>query len=99
MGLCAAIEPLAESAIWFNAGYFAFRRAIFDYIHPGDELVVEPFQRLIAERRLIGHRYEGFWQAMDTFKDLHALEAQHQQGDAPWQVWRQQPQSATPAAG
>ena len=71
---------------------------IFDYIHPGDELVVEPFQRLIEERRLIGHRYEGFWQAMDTFKDLHALEARHQQGDAPWQVWRPQPQSATPAA-
>jgi glucose-1-phosphate cytidylyltransferase len=97
-GMCAAIEPLADSAIWFNAGYFAFRRAIFDYIHPGDELVVEPFQRLIAERRLMGHRYDGFWQAMDTFKDLHALEARHQQGDAPWQVWRPQPQSATPAA-
>ena len=53
-GMCAAIEPLADSAIWFNAGYFAFRREIFDYIRPGDELVVEPFQRLIAERRLIG---------------------------------------------
>ena len=53
-GLCTAIEPLADSAIWFNAGYFAFRRQIFDYIHAGDELVMEPFQRLIAERQLPG---------------------------------------------
>jgi len=97
-GRCVAIEPLADSEIWFNAGFFIFRREIFDYIHPGDELVVEPFNRLIGEGRLIGHRYEGFWQAMDTFKDLHQLEAQHQQGDAPWQVWRAGPDRAAPAA-
>ena len=97
-GLCTAIEPLADSAIWFNAGYFAFRRQIFDYIHAGDELVMEPFQRLIAERQLLAHRYLGYWQAMDTFKDQQALEARHGQGDAPWQLWRQPP-GVSPAVG
>ena len=97
-GLCVAMEPLANSEIWFNAGYFVFRQEIFDYLRPGEELVVEPFGRLIAERRLLAHRYTGFWQAMDTFKDHQALEKLHGQGDAPWQVWKQ-PAQRTPAAG
>jgi glucose-1-phosphate cytidylyltransferase len=59
---------------------------------------VEPFQRLIAERRLLAHRYTGFWQAMDTFKDQQALEQLQAQGDAPWQVWKRPPRAA-PAAG
>jgi glucose-1-phosphate cytidylyltransferase len=97
-GLCTAIEPLADAEIWFNAGYFILRREIFDYVQPGDELVVEPFNRLIAERKLMGHRYEGFWEAMDTFKDLHALEARYQEGDAPWQVWQHPQTRTTPIA-
>ena len=97
-GVCTAIEPLSDSQIWFNAGYFILNRKVFDYIHPGEELVIEPFNRLIAERQLMAYRYDGYWQAMDTFKDQHALEARHQQGDAPWQLWRQAPQ-VSPAAG
>jgi len=97
-GICTGIEPLTNSEIWFNAGYFIFRRAIFDYIEPGDELVVEPFNRLIAERQLLAYRHRGFWQAMDTFKDRQALENLLAQGDAPWQIWRRASQ-VTPAAG
>ena len=40
----------------------------------------------------MAYRYQGFWQAMDTFKDQQALEARHQQGEAPWQVWRRPPE-------
>ena len=32
--------------MWINGGYFMFRREIFDYIQPGEELVEEPFRRL-----------------------------------------------------
>lgn len=96
--LCTAIEPLTDADIWFNAGYFIFRREIFQYIHPGDELVVEPFQRLISAKQLLALRYGGFWQAMDTFKDQQALERMQAEGDAPWQVWRRPPM-AEPAAG
>ena len=56
---------------WINGGYFVFRREIFDYIRDGEELVEEPFQRLIEEDKLIAYPYEGFWAPMDTLKDKH----------------------------
>ena len=67
-GIVEDIRALNRSDIWINGGFFAFRNEIFDYIQPGDELVREPFQRLIEKRALLGFRYRGFWQCMDTFQ-------------------------------
>jgi len=53
----------------------------------GEELVEEPFRRLIAERRLIAYRYDGFWAAMDTFKDKTTFDGMHSRGETPWAVW------------
>jgi glucose-1-phosphate cytidylyltransferase len=83
-----AIESVDEADIWINGGYFIFRREIFDYIEPGDELVVEPFQRLVKEEQLLGFQYSGFWAPMDTLKDRENLERLHATGRAPWQVWQ-----------
>ena len=54
----------------------------------GEELVEEPFQRLIARDELRAYRYDGFWQAMDTFKDRQRLEQLYAEGHAPWEVWK-----------
>ncbi|MGI8829878.1 MAG: sugar phosphate nucleotidyltransferase [Candidatus Limnocylindria bacterium] len=87
-GLCTAIEPLSDSEIWINGGYFIFRREIFALVNPGEDLVFEPFERLIRKRELMAYRYEGFWHAMDTFKDRQALEDRYEHGETPWQVWK-----------
>ena len=71
-----------------NGGYFIFRKEIFDYMRAGEELVIEPFQRLIEEKQLIGYPYDGFWVGMDTFKDKQELESLWGSGAAPWQVWK-----------
>jgi len=71
-----------------NGGYFIFRRNIFNYINKGEELVLEPFSRLIKEGKLMGHRYNGFWQSMDTFKDKQLLDNLFERGEAPWELWR-----------
>ena len=42
-----------QSEVWINGGYFIFRNKIFDYIREGEELVLEPFNRLIEEGRLM----------------------------------------------
>ena len=89
--LCTAIEPLSDSEIWINGGYFIFRRDIFTRIGQGEDLVFEPFSRLIDAESLMAYRYRGFWQAMDTFKDRQALEDLYQRGDAPWLVWKRPP--------
>ena len=54
----------------------------------GEELVIEPFQRLTEERKLHAFRYDGFWQCMDTFKDKQRLDDLMDRDVAPWQVWK-----------
>jgi glucose-1-phosphate cytidylyltransferase len=83
-----AITHVRESNIWMNGGYFLFRNAIFDYIKPGEDLVDEPFQRLIGDRQLIAYRHDGFWRAMDTLKEMQELEALHESGKPPWALWQ-----------
>jgi glucose-1-phosphate cytidylyltransferase len=87
VGDVVGLEPVAESAVRINAGFFVLRREIFDYMRPGEELVVEPFRRLIAENRLLAYPYDGFWRSMDTFKDKLELDRIAAAGDPPWQVW------------
>jgi glucose-1-phosphate cytidylyltransferase len=86
-GRVEGIYDIAQSGIWINGGYFVFRRSIFDYIHAGDELVEEPFRRLIAADQLLAYPYEGFWAPMDTLKDKERLEALVGSTAAPWSVW------------
>lgn len=90
-GRVTAIEDIARSPLRINGGFFIFRRDIFDYMEQGDELVEAPFQRLIARNLLGAYRYDGFWQAMDTFKDRQKLEQLYADGDAPWEVWKTAP--------
>ena len=87
-GRVRGIEHVGQSVVRINGGFFIFRREIFDYIGPGEELVVEPFQRLIRAGQLQAYAYDGFWQNMDTFKDRQRFEELLQSGDAPWQVWK-----------
>jgi glucose-1-phosphate cytidylyltransferase len=86
-GEVAGIQPVKQSNILINGGFFVLRQEIFDYIEPGEELVVEPFGRLIKERRLLGYRYDQFW-CMDTFKEQQELTHMFNSGRAPWEVWK-----------
>jgi glucose-1-phosphate cytidylyltransferase len=81
------IELCTRAEIWLNGGFFALRPEIFEYMRPGEELVEQPFKRLIAEDRLLGYRHEGFWAPMDTLKDRQNLCEMHERGDRPWAVW------------
>jgi glucose-1-phosphate cytidylyltransferase len=83
-GTVSRIRSSQQSDIWVNAGYFIFRREIFDYISPGDELVLEPFNRLIEAGKLMAYKYEGFWRAMDTLRDRQILEEMAERGETPW---------------
>jgi glucose-1-phosphate cytidylyltransferase len=87
-GLVTAIEEVKQSGLRINAGFFILKGDIFRYMQPGDELVVEPFQRLIRERQLAAYEYDGFFAAMDTFKDKQQLDDLYEGGQPPWEVWR-----------
>ncbi len=85
-GMVTDVCSLSRSDIWINGGFFGLRTEIFQHIKPGDELVRQPFQRLIEKGALLAYKYQGFWQCMDTFKDKQQLEELNQ-GSAPWKVW------------
>jgi glucose-1-phosphate cytidylyltransferase len=83
-GTVNQIRSSQQSDVWINGGYFIFRREIFDYINPGEELVIEPFNRLIKAGKLMAYKYEGFWRAMDTLRDRQTLEEMVERGETPW---------------
>jgi glucose-1-phosphate cytidylyltransferase len=84
----AALQPVRDTGLLVNGGFFIFRPTIFNYMRDGEELVSEPFARLIAANQLMGYRYDRFW-AMDTFKEQQELSDLCAKGEAPWEVWKQ----------
>ncbi len=87
-GHVRGIHAVTDGDMWMNGGYFVLDRRIFEYLHKGEELVEEPFQRLIAERRLATYRHTGFWCCMDTYKEKQTLDDMYARGDTPWEVWK-----------
>ena len=86
--LVNGITGIGSTGVRINGGCFVFRPAIFDYLHEGEDLVDGCFPRLIREKKLFCYPYDGFWVAMDTFKDRAMLEELQSRGDPPWEVWR-----------
>jgi glucose-1-phosphate cytidylyltransferase len=86
--LVSEIRAINDGNVRINGGFFIFKRQIFEYVREKEELVIEPFQRLVAEKQLIGYPYDGFWASMDTFKDKQQLENLCVTGVAPWEVWK-----------
>ncbi len=86
-GAVTKIEPVYSMDFWINGGFFVFRKDIFNYMEPGEELVMQPFYRLIAENKLIAHKHEGFWACMDTFKEKKMFDDMYASGSMPWALW------------
>jgi glucose-1-phosphate cytidylyltransferase len=93
-GRVKTIQHVKNVGMRINGGFFVFRKQIFDWMKPGEELVEEPFQRLAAAGKLLAYPYDGFWACMDTFKDKQLLEDLYSRGQVPWEVWKPQ---ATPS--
>jgi len=85
--LVTSIAPVAGSKMRLNTGYFIFKKEIFDHINYGEELIYEPFQRLIDAKKLMAHHHKGFWHPMDTFKDKMVLDKMLEDEKALWKVW------------
>ena len=88
-GLVTRIAPFADALSYINGGFFALRGDVFDYIREGEELVEQPFSRLIEGGQLATWRHDGFWQPMDTLKDKISFDRMEARGDCPWMVWKQ----------
>jgi len=85
-------KPQGDGA-WVNGGFFVLEPSVLDRI-AGDDASFEgaPLAGLAAEGELRAYRHHGFWQPMDTLRDLRTLESLWEAGTAPWAVWRKDPQ-------
>ncbi|MBW4442437.1 MAG: glucose-1-phosphate cytidylyltransferase [Plectolyngbya sp. WJT66-NPBG17] len=87
-GLVKSIEHVNNADLRINGGFFALKTEIFRHMQSGEELVLEPFQRLIEKEELLAYNYDGFWTCMDTFRDKQNLDDLYSQGTPPWEVWK-----------
>lgn len=93
-GAVKSINHVGKSGARINGGFMVLRRHIFKYIHDGEELVEEPFRRLIAEGKLMAYLHDGYWACMDTFKEKQDLDDAFGHGKAPWAIWLKQREHA-----
>lgn len=87
-GQVSSVCQLADTNMRINGGYFVFRNQIFDYIKKGEDLVNEPFERLINQHELVAYEYNGFWASLDTYKDKQLLDDLVLKNKAHWQLWK-----------
>jgi glucose-1-phosphate cytidylyltransferase len=81
------IQYVGDADLRINGGYFILRREIFDHMNEGEELILQPFDRLMKEKKVVAIPHDGFWRSMDTFRDKIELDDIYAKGAAPWQVW------------
>lgn len=77
---------------WINGGFMVLEPGVFDYLSRDSmHFEADVLERLAGDGELMAYRHEGFWQCMDTLRDMRLLEGLWESGRAPWKVWDQRP--------
>ncbi len=75
---------------WINGGFFVVNKKIASYLDgPATILEQGPLSRLAGERKLAVYHHEGFWQCMDTQREVELLNRLWSAGNAPWTIWEE----------
>jgi len=73
---------------WVNGGFFVFNQGLFDYIpNPDVSLELQPLHQLAQDGQLSAFKHEGFWQCVDTYRELEYVEKLWASNSAPWRIW------------
>jgi glucose-1-phosphate cytidylyltransferase len=85
-------KPQVGSSM-INGGFFVFDRGVFSYLSDDDGCILEkdPLERLATDGELMVYQHSGFWQCMDTLRDMNLLNEYWEKGEAPWKVWEENP--------
>ncbi len=70
---------------WINGGFFVLESEFLDFIK-GDATVLEkePLEKVTSMGELMAYTHEGFWQCMDTKRDLDLLNEMWSSKTNPW---------------
>lgn len=73
---------------WINGGFLVFEPEVFDIIENNmNSLEKDVLENLAKNNQLAAYCHDGFWQCMDTLRDLKYLEDLWSTGRAPWKLW------------
>lgn len=73
---------------WINGGFFVFEPEVLDLIEgDNDTLETGLLVRLVEREQLAVYQHEGFWQCMDTYREMQQLDDMWARNAAPWKVW------------
>ncbi len=89
-GRVADFSEKPQTVGWTSAGFFVFNRAVFDYLSTSPDCILErePLEQLVRDNQLMAYRHNGFFFAMDTYREYLALNELWNSGQAPWLVWK-----------
>jgi glucose-1-phosphate cytidylyltransferase len=78
-----------KSKEWASAGFFVLEPEVLDYIE-GDQSIFEreALETLATRGQLMAYRHDGFFYAMDTYREYVALNELWSREQAPWKVWQ-----------
>jgi glucose-1-phosphate cytidylyltransferase len=81
-------KPISGES-WINGGFFVFEPEIFDYLSTDESCILEraPLEKLANDGQLAAFRHPGYWQCLDTAKDVDNVNRIWQSGQAPWKLW------------
>ena len=89
-GRVSSFAEKPQSEGWVNAGFLVLNRKVFDYLADEDDTCVlerRPLERLAADGELMAYRHDGFFFAMDTYREYQYLNELWDEGRAPWKIW------------
>lgn len=83
-------EKLQVSKGLVSGGFFVFKNEFFNYLSSAENCVLEkePLEKLTAVGQLMVHPHEGFWQCVDTYRELELLNSMWKTGNPPWKTWK-----------
>jgi len=77
-------KPEGEGA-WVNGGFFVLKPKIFDYLSSeGSSFEIDVLPKVASLGKLGAYRHTGYWQPVDTIRDLQRLEEAIERGALPW---------------
>ena len=88
-GLVTHFTEKPQMKGWASAGYFVCNRRVMDYLRVDPSCILEqdPLEHLAHDEQLMTYRHEGFFYAMDTYREYLYLNELWNSGRAPWKVW------------
>lgn len=72
---------------WINGGFFVIQPEALNYVKEDVMWEHAPMECLAEDGQLYAFKHEGFWQCMDTLRELKYLESLWDSGAPPWKTW------------